>query len=448
MSLELHGDLPRDLGDGLVLRHATSIDVPALVDLHGEAYGDDPAGHRSFADEYQLRDLLERPHPTFSGTEMTVVEEVATGRIVSSQHFSHHRWSYEGVPFPVGEIEHVSTRVAFRQRGLIRQQTDLMHQWSAEAGELATVVNGIPWYYTQFGYELPLDKHNGRRLIRDYVLQVPAELGPYAVREATSDDLDFIDRVFRFSAHRHVVSYARTRSDWEYELLTRDQRSAWARRLFILTDSARPVGFVSMTPQTMAVDAFEVDQATPWSLATFSLARWLAHDAARALGVEEDGRSTWSFGWLGEAHPAFRACPQLFGHSETLGTPFRRGAWYVRMPDVPAFLAHIAPALEQRLAQSGEAGYRGALRIGRYRQGGVALHFDHGRITVEPWPQVGIHDGDARFADATFLDLLFGRTDLRTLETQFPYRVGVSPAARPVLEALFPRRPSYLLPIY
>jgi len=448
MSSEVAADLPRDLGEGLALRTATVDDIPALVDLHGEAYGDDPAGHRSLADEYQLRDLLERPHPTFSGTEMTVVEEVATGRIVSSQHLSHHRWAYGGVEFPVGEIEHVSTRVAYRQRGLIRMQTDLMHEWSAAAGELATVVNGIPWYYTQFGYELPLDKHNGRRLIADYVQQVQAEHAPYAVREATSDDVDFIHRVFQSSARRHLVSYVRTRSDWEYELLTRDQRNAWARRLFILTSESRPVGFISVVPQTLAVDAFEVDGGTPWSTATLSVARWLASDAAGLLGQDGPKRSTWSFGWLGETHPAFRACPQLFGHPETLGTPFRRGAWYVRMPDVPAFLARVAPALEQRLAESDEAGYHGALRIGRYRQRGIALQFDRGRITVEPWDQAGIHEGDARFADATFLELLFGRTGLTELEAQFPYRVGVSPSARPVLQALFPRQPSHLLPVY
>ncbi len=442
-------NLPRGLEGGLLLRRAVPGDIPALVDLHAETYGDDPAGHRSLADEHQLRDLLERPHPTFSGTEMTVVEEAASGRIVSSQHLSHHRWAYGGVEFSVGEIEHVSTRVEFRRRGLIRMQTDLMHEWSRSAGELATVVNGIPWYYTQFGYELPLDKHNGRRLIRDYVQQVLPDHAPYRLREATENDLDFIHRVFQASARRHLVSYARAQSDWAYELLGRDRRNAWARRLLILTSNGTSVGFLSLDPHNLAVDAFEVDQGIPWSSATFSVARWMADDAATVLDEEEQAdRATWSFGWLGEAHPAFRACPQLFGHPETLGTPFRRGAWYVRLPDVPALLAHITPALEARIANSDEAGFHGTLHLGRYRQPGAALHFDRGRITIERWDQPGIHDGDARFADATFLEVLFGRTSLRDLETQFPYRVGVNPAARPVLEALFPPQPSYLLPVY
>lgn len=377
-----------------------------------------------------------------------MVEEVATGRIVSSQHFSHHRWVYGGVEFPVGEIEHVSTRVDYRRRGLIRRQTDVMHDWSAAAGELATVVNGIPWYYTQFGYELPLDKHNGRRLFREYAQTVPAEQAPYALREATPDDLDFIEQTFQTGAPRLRVSYLRTRDHWEYELLKRDPRNAWARRLFVLTSPTRPVGFISIHPLTLAIDAFEVAPATPWSLATGSLARWLLEHAEGALGLEVSERPSWSFGWLGEDHPAFSSCPHLFGQFETLGSPLRRGAWYVRIPDVPAFVARIAPALEERLAQSNEAGYHGSLRIGRYREPGVELQFDHGRVTVEPWRQTGIHEGDARFADATFLELLFGRAGLPQLEAQFPYRIGVSSRARPVLQALFPPAPSYLLPLY
>src|SRR6202035_2371232 len=34
-------------------------------------------------------------------------------------------------------------------------------------------------------------------------------------------------------------------------------------------------------------------------------------------------------------------------------------AWYIRIPDVPNFLRHIAPALEERLACSVLAGYTG-----------------------------------------------------------------------------------------
>lgn len=380
---------------------------------------------------------------------MTLVEQVATRTVVSSQHLSHHNWSYGGVDLVVGEIEHVATLTEFRQRGLVRRQTDLMHAWSRQAGELATAINGIPWYYTQFGYDLPLDKHNGRRLINEYAARITADHAPYALRAATGSDLEFIRYVFDAGMRRHLVSTVRNLADWHYELELRDPRSAWYRQLFILVDNDRPVGFISLDPTKHAIDAFEIAPGTPWSSATFSLARWLMNkpDTADDTGAEHRPIS-WHFSWLGEHHPSFLACPHLFGHSETLGTPFRRGAWYVRIPDVPAFVAHIAPALEQRLSTSNEAGYTGCVKIGRYRQPGVEITIDDGHISVRPWSQRGIHEGDARFADATFVELLFGRTSLADLEHCYPYRVNIDPAIRPVLHALFAPQASYLLPLY
>ncbi len=442
-------DLLNELGGGLRLRRATPADVPKLLDLHAEAFGTGPHAPPSVADEHQLRDLLERPHPTFSGTEMTVVEEIASGQLVSSQHLSHHTWAYGGVPFSVGEIEHVSTRPGFRRRGLVKLQTDRMHRWSAEAGELVTVVNGIPWYYTQFGYDLPIDKYNGCRLIGDHARRIAPADAPYALRPAAAGDVDAIHHIYAHSTRRLRVSYVRTREHWAYDLHGRDARNAWHRPLYVLLDSERTVGFCSLNPTTQAIDAFEVAEGVPWSTATFSLARWLlTHPGADPPGTGGVAAHNWRFDWLGEAHPAFRACTELFGRPETLGTPLRRGAWYVRVRDLAAFVSTIVPALETALAASDEAGYTGTLSIGRYRDTGLKLDIDKGRIEVRPWRQTGLHDGDARFADGTFLELLFGRVDLESLEASHPYRVSVAPRARPVLRALFPKGPSLLLPVY
>jgi len=39
-----------------------------------------------------------------------------------------------------------------------------------------------------------------------------------------------------------------------------------------------------------------------------------------------------------------------------------RYAWYMCIPDMPAFIRRIAPALERRLADSALGGYRASLR--------------------------------------------------------------------------------------
>jgi GNAT superfamily N-acetyltransferase len=435
-------DLSLDLGDGLRLRRAAPTDSGARVALNARAYGRDPAAPDP-AQAAQNADLLSRPHPTFDGRGMTVVEEVRTGRIVSSQHLSAHRWAYDGIPFPVGEIEHVATDPDYQRRGLVRAQTDLMHRWSAARGDLATAINGIPWYYTRFGYELALEKWGGALLA---LAAVPPPLAgaaePYRLRGATADDLSFIATCYEHGRARSPVSYPRTIEHWRYDLEGRSPANPWHRDLRIVeAASGERVGFLSLAARSLVLaglssDAYELAPGVSWGAVTPSVARSLAALAA------PDARYI-GFGWLSSAHPAFRANPGLFVPSG------RRGAWYIRVPDVAAFLRHVAPALEARLARSVVAGHSGDLRIAFYGQGGVQLAFAHGRIlSVEPWSPTSMFDGTARFADQLFLQLLFGYRSLAELEEAFVYRIICTPEARVLLDALFPKGPSWILPVY
>ena len=89
------------------------------------------------------------------------------------------------------------------------------------------------------------------------------------------------------------------------------------------------------------------------------------------------------------------------------------------MPDLPAFLLHIAPSLEDRLARSIAPGYTGELKLSFYRQG-LRLVFDAGRLaTVETWRPRHEDQGSAAFPGLTFLQLLFGYRTLDELQAAF-----------------------------
>ena len=124
----------RDLGNGLVLRRSTPADAEKLGDFNAFIHTDtDKPDPRLAA---WTRDLLERPHPTFGTGDFTLVEEQATGRIVSSMNHISQTWTYDGIPFKVGRPELVGTLPEFRNRGLVRVQFEEIHRWSAERGEL------------------------------------------------------------------------------------------------------------------------------------------------------------------------------------------------------------------------------------------------------------------------------------------------------------------------
>ena len=124
----------RDLGDGLILRRSSAADADKLVEFNGNL-------HREPGDEGPeehvaawVADLMSGSHPTFDVDDFTIVEDTATGAIVSSLCLISQTWSYGGIRFGVGRPELVGTLPDFRNRGLIRAQFDVIHGWSAAVG--------------------------------------------------------------------------------------------------------------------------------------------------------------------------------------------------------------------------------------------------------------------------------------------------------------------------
>jgi hypothetical protein len=112
--------------------------------------------------------------------------------------------------------------------------------------------------------------------------------------------------------------------------------------------------------------------------------------------------------------------------------------------DLPAFLTHIAPALEKRLEASPVAGYSGEIKLDFYR-GGLRLAFERGHLTgAQDW-RVPLYDSSASggFPPLVFLQVLFGHRSIAALRQVFP-DAWVSDEAMPVLQALFPTRPSFV----
>ena len=71
--------LPRNLGDGLVLRRARTEDGEVVAAFHANTLldiGETPPLERLY---YWILDLMSGKHPTFQPEDFTLVEETATG---------------------------------------------------------------------------------------------------------------------------------------------------------------------------------------------------------------------------------------------------------------------------------------------------------------------------------------------------------------------------------
>jgi GNAT superfamily N-acetyltransferase len=437
----------RDLGDGLILRRSTPEDAERLVafngDLHREIGAEEP-------EEYVAawtRDLMCGEHPSFDPGDFTIVEDTCSGSIVSTLCLIPQTWSYDGIHFGVGRPELVGTHPDYRGRGLIRAQFDVIHRWSEERGLQVQAITGIPYFYRQFGYEMAMTL-GGSRL--GYKSQVPklkdGEEEPFRLRPVTEDDLSFIAQVYEHGIQRYPVACVWDEALWRYELLGKSAKNVNRQELRLIeTSEGEPVGFIAQSralwDNRMGLALYELKPGVSWLAVTPAVVRylWAAGEDEAAQDPEQE-MERFAF-WLGAEHPAY----QVF--RKRLPDQFQPYAWYLRVPDLLGFLRHLAPALDRRLAGSLLAGHSGKVKINFYRSG-LQLGFEAGRlVAVEPWQPAPGDDGDAGFPDLTFLQLLFGYRSMDELDHAFADCWASPDRARPLLEALFPKRPSDLWPV-
>ncbi|HET7087598.1 MAG TPA: GNAT family N-acetyltransferase [Anaerolineae bacterium] len=436
-----------DLGDGLILRRSTPADADALAEFNARIHSDaGPDQPDEWVGEW-TRDLLTSDHPTFGAGDFTLVEDMRAGKIVSSLNLISQTWTYDGIPFGVGRPELVGTLPEYRNRGLVRAQFEVIHAWSAGRGERVQAITGIPWYYRQFGYEMAMDLGGGRLGFLPHIPKLKeGETEPYPIRPATESDLPFIMQVYAQAVTRYRVACLRDEALWRYEMSGRSEKNANGRRFCIIESAdGEPAGFLAhagrLWRMSFPINLYELKPGVSWLAVTPGVIRY-AQVTGEAYAARDGTEPLGGFGfWLGGDHPAYHAIEDRLPR---VRHPY---AWYLRVPDLPGFLAHIAPSLEKRLAGSIAAGYTGELKISFYRTG-LRLVVDKGRLTgIEPWTPRRGDDGVVAFPDLTFLQLVFGYRTLDELRYAFADCWVDTDEARAVLEAMFPKQSSDVWPV-
>lgn len=438
--------LPRDLGGGLILRRSTPADAGILAEFNKMIHREPGAVEPDEPVAAWTRDLLRGDHPTFGTGDFTIVEEVATGRIVSSLNLISQAWTYAGIPFRVGQPELVGTAPEYRKRGLIRAQFDVIHAWSAERGQMVQAITGIPYYYRQFGYEMTMMLSGGRV---GNAAELPklkdGESELFRLRLPAEADLPFIQAVDVHAAGRSLVYCPRDEALWHYELWGKGEinvnRLDWR---IIETAAGEPVGLLGCGPKLwgtrFGIKWLEIRPGVSWLAVAPSVLRGVATLGEAAASREAKLLSGLYFA-LGAEHP-------FCGVTAVRLPEVRRSyAWYLRVPDLSGFLQHIAPALEARLANSVAAGHADELKLNFYR-GGLRLVFEGGHLRiVEPWAATNDDWGSAGFPGLSFLQLLFGYRTMDELRAAFPdcWYDGDEPHI--LLDILFPKQPSSFWPV-
>jgi hypothetical protein len=439
-------ELPRDLGDGLTLRRSTPADAGPLADFYKMVMREPSTTEPDELVAGWVRDLLGGSHPIFGAGDFTIVEETVTGRIVSAMNLISQNWTYDGIPFGVGRPELVGTQPEYRKRGLVRCQFDVVHALSAERGEMAQAITGIPNFYRQFGYEMTMGLGGGRQGSAANVPKLKdGEVEPFRLRAVVEADLPFVLQLDTHAASQNLVYCTRGETLWRYELWGKSEKNGERLDWFIVESAAgEAVGLlgssITLWGTRLGISYFELKPGVSWPQVAPSVLRGVKA-LGEALAARENKTLADLFFCLGEDHPFCRITPAR------LPDVRRVYAWYLRVPDLLGFLRHIAPALERRLAQSLAAGHTGELKLNFYREG-LRMVFEGGRLArIEPWAPEHAEAGSAGFPGQTFLQILFGYRSMDALRSAFPDCRCDGDDARTLLEALFPKQRSVFWPV-
>jgi hypothetical protein len=272
----------------------------------------------------------------------------------------------------------------------------------------------------------------------------PDDPAVYRLRPATLDDIPVLADLYAIHCATSLVTRVRDETEWRYELTVPHEKSYGYRRFWMVDDMVgAPAGYAEarVNDGAKVFSIYEMAALPGHSLR--AVAEFLGQAFQAQVDEWNKTREKPLTGLvlaLGPSHPAYTAL------GEALEQYRPAYAWYIRVPDLPAFIRHIAPVLEQRLAGSVMAGHSGTLRLNFYRSH-MTLVFAGGKLTeIGTYTPKNVEDGDARFPNLTFLHVLLGH---RTpAEINYIYAdCYANPLATVLLGILFPPQPSSVVPL-
>lgn len=418
------------LGDGLVLRSLAAPFDPAEVErlalFNNAIHQDEQVG--------ALTRGLTLHYPATRPEHWLIVEDTATGQIVSSLCLIPWTWRYADVTLRSGEMGIVGTLPDYRRRGLVRALDRRFKHLLDEGDFHLSHIQGIPYFYRQLGYEYALPLEGGWHLRLD---QVPDEASALAgrsrFRRATSGDVPALIGLYDEAARYLDISAPRDERAWRF-LLEHEPLTAHASETWLLLDEDdEPRGYWRVARFGFG-DGLIVDEAS-----------WLALDAAQAIF----GRIKTQAAERNK--PFIRLSAPDSNPLITVGRAWGaqnagRYAWQIHVPDPVRLLRQIAPVLERRLAESFLAGITRAVCFDLYREQ-VVLDLFEGKVTRVERDSAA----EAETEGAMYLalppnllaPLVLGWRGRAELAAAYP-DVGIWGDAEPLADVLFPPMTAFL----
>ncbi|MFT5196291.1 MAG: putative N-acetyltransferase YhbS [Cellvibrionaceae bacterium] len=425
--------------NGTRLRQATTKDIKAVAEFNGRMHEEPDEKGKIAA---WTEDLMSGKHPTTKASDFLIVE-TEQNEVVSSTCLIPQTWSYEDIEFPVGRPELVGTDENWHKKGLVREQFDVLHKMSDEKGDLMQVITGIPWYYRQFGYSHALDLGGGRQFDHtrpDNKPSVKIEDEKLSWKAATVEDIPLLQKYYDIHGRNYLINSGRNDEIWTFDLAGKSPDSIHDKRYWIISyPDGRPAGTIGFAHWHHATIINEIACETTQSMREFALyvtraiGRYIEdHNKVAETDDTQKPIHTRLIFYLGQDHAVYRAL------GRQLGDQAKSYAWYIRIPDIPAFLRHIRPVLERRLANSVMVGHSGVHRVSLYKEH-FSINFKDGKITnIGSYNKKQPQEGDTIFTRPEFIQLICGHKSFEEIN-HIHIDCGGNNEAWVLMDILFPK---------
>jgi hypothetical protein len=415
----------KELGDSLILKSvADERDAKRVAVFNGVIHGEEVAA--------MTRALIFH-HPNTRPEHWLFVEDETTGQVVSSLCLIPWRWRYEGVKLKAGEMGIVGTLEAYRHQGLVRALAARFDELLRAGDYDLSHIQGIPYFYRQFGYEYAIPLEGGRRIEPHLIPDTPSDEPPrYTFRQATLDDLAVLMQLYDEAAGDLSITAVRDEASWRYLLGPSLQTEMVAETWLALDEVGQPVDYFRI-PQHGFGEGLIVNEVSRLSSeAALTTLRQL-----KALAVERDKP------YIRLSVPASSVLAETarYRGAHELGTY----AWQIRLLDVGRLLRKLTPVLEWRIAASPFADLTQNVCFSLYREA-FELRFERGKLTSVEALSFSDRAG-IRIPPPLAVPLLLGYRSREEL-TQAHHDMSVWAEWRHLVDVLFPKVASFIYTIY
>jgi predicted acetyltransferase len=407
--------------EGFTFHHLeTSEDIEQNLDLMRKVFG-----QNSGVDNF-VKKLINH-HPTMTLKDFFVIKH--KGEIVASLNLIPEKWSIGGIQLNVAEMGCVATVAEYRHRGLQRRLINEFHKQATEQEYDLCAIEGIPYFYRQFGYEYAIPLLEETRISLD---QIPDYESRLDIRPFNNKDIPNAMQLLAHSQRKFYVHIIRDEQIWKMQeetgIVSADKFEGYAvekdgELVTYLRISDKPEDKELILRETADTDK-HTGEAILKSLKNICEKRGFETLTANISYLDPLSKQLVDLGAVQRVPPY---------------------AWQIRIIDYVKIFEKMKTIFEKRLASSPYAHLTEKLYF-NFRRYIVQVTVEDGKITRIQRLESG-EDRTIGLNPLVFTQLLLGHRSRNELEMIYP-DFGIRESHKHLIDVLFPKLPSYIHSAY